>query len=132
MSPGETSKAVHFEGVHPILRVQDLSASLDDYVRKLGFKIDWQGPFFASVSRGRCHIFLSLGHQGNPGSWVWIGVEDAEAPFNESRTKALPPTRTQSRDSRREAKRKHPLSVPLSGLTSIARGAESYWAAGNV
>jgi catechol 2,3-dioxygenase-like lactoylglutathione lyase family enzyme len=96
MSPGETSKVVSFEGVTPILRVQDLSASLDYYVRKLGFKIDWQSPFFASVSRGRCHIFLSLGDQGNPGSWVWIGVEDAEALFKEYQTKGAklrhPPT----------------------------------------
>ena len=96
MSPSETSNAVNFEGVNPILRVQSLSASLDYYVQKLGFKIDWQTPWFASVSRGRCHIFLSEGDQGNPGSWVWIGVEDAEALFNEYQLKGAklrhPPT----------------------------------------
>jgi catechol 2,3-dioxygenase-like lactoylglutathione lyase family enzyme len=75
--------AVTFEGVTPILRVLNLSASIDYYVHKLGFKIDWQSPIFASVSRGRCHIFLSQGDQGHPGSWVWIGVEDAEALFHE-------------------------------------------------
>lgn len=93
MSPGETSNAVNFEGANPILRVQKLSASLDYYVHTLGFEIDWQAPFFASVSRGRCHIFLS---EGNPGSWVWIGVQDAEALFNEYQTKGAkvrhPPT----------------------------------------
>lgn len=96
MSPSETSNAVNFEGVNPILRVQSLSSSLDYYVQKLGFKIDWQTPWFASVSRGRCHIFLSEGDQGNPGSWVWIGVEDAEALFNEYQLKGAklrhPPT----------------------------------------
>jgi hypothetical protein len=96
MSDSETSNAIIFEGVSPILRVQNLSASTDYYVHKLGFKIDWQGPGFGSVSRGRCHIFLSEGDQGNPGSWVWIGVEDAEALFNEYRIKAAkvrhPPT----------------------------------------
>ncbi len=95
MFPSET-KTVNFERVNPILRVQNLSASLDYYVHKLGFKIDWQTPWFASVSRGRCHIFLSEGDQGNPGSWVWIGVEDAEALFKEYQLKGAklrhPPT----------------------------------------
>jgi catechol 2,3-dioxygenase-like lactoylglutathione lyase family enzyme len=78
MSPTETPAAVGFEGVTPILRVQDVDASIDYYVHKLGFKLDWRGPYFASVSRGRCHIFLSHGDQGHPGTWIWIGVEDAE------------------------------------------------------
>jgi catechol 2,3-dioxygenase-like lactoylglutathione lyase family enzyme len=85
MSDSDASKAVNFEGVNPILRAQDLAASIDYYVRKLGFKLDWQAPYFASVSRGRCGIFLSVGDQGNPGAWVWIGVEDAEALCNEYR-----------------------------------------------
>ena len=88
--------AVGFEGVTPILRVRSLAASVDYYVQKLGFKIDWQAPFFASVSRGRCHIFLSEGDQGNPGGWVWIGVEDAGALFEEYRVNGAkirhPPT----------------------------------------
>jgi catechol 2,3-dioxygenase-like lactoylglutathione lyase family enzyme len=96
MSPVETSNAVTFEGVNPILRVKNVSASVDYYVHKLGFKIDWQTPGFVSVSRGGCHIFLSEGDQGNPGSWVWIGVEDAEALFDEYRAKEVqvrhPPT----------------------------------------
>jgi catechol 2,3-dioxygenase-like lactoylglutathione lyase family enzyme len=79
------SSAVSFEGVSPILRVQDLPASTDYYVRTLGFAIDWQGPYFASVSRGNCHIFLSQGDQGQPGTWVWIGVEDADALWEEYR-----------------------------------------------
>src|SRR5882757_1182897 len=88
MSSSQTLQAVTFEGVCPILRVQDFSASVEYYVQKLGFKIDWQGPGFGSVSRGRCHIFLSEGDQGNPGSWVWIGVEDADALFAEYRMSA--------------------------------------------
>ena len=87
MTPNDTTNAVPFEGVCPILRVQNLSASLDYYVHKLGFKIDWQGPIFASVSRGRCHIFLSQGDQGHLGSWVWVGVEDADALLNEYQAK---------------------------------------------
>jgi catechol 2,3-dioxygenase-like lactoylglutathione lyase family enzyme len=87
---------VGFEGVNPILRVQNVAASIDYYVQKLGFKVDWQTPIFASVSRGRCGIFLSQGDQGHFGSWVWIGVEDAEALLSEYQAKGAkirhPPT----------------------------------------
>jgi len=86
MDERRTGSGVGFEGVTPILRVQNLAASVQYYVSKLGFKKDWEGPGpFASVSRGRCHLFLSEGDQGHIGSWVWIGVEDAEALFNEYR-----------------------------------------------
>ena len=70
---------VAFEGVTPILRVRDIPSSLEYYVGTLGFKVDWQGPYFASGARGKCHIFLSQGDQGHSGGWVWIGVEDADA-----------------------------------------------------
>ena len=94
----QTPTAVAFEGVCPILRVLDVAASLEYYVQKLGFKIDFRAPesYFASVSRGQCRIFLSQGDQGHPGSWVWIGVEDAEALFHEYRASGAkirhPPT----------------------------------------
>lgn len=74
-----------FEGVTPILRVQNVRASIDYYVGALGFKVDWETPIFASVSRDRAHVFLSEGDQGNPGSWVWIGVTDAAALSDEYR-----------------------------------------------
>ena len=88
MSP-EAAKTVVFEGVTPILRVLRLAASLDFYVSKLGFKVDWQGPVFASVSRGKCNIFLAEGDQGHAGSWVWIGVEDADALLSEYQGKGV-------------------------------------------
>lgn len=89
--------ATVFEGVTPILRVRSLSASIDHYVRVLGFKVDWQHPgIIASVSRGGCHIMLCEGDQGNPGTWVWIGVEDIEPLFEEYTSKGAkvrhPPT----------------------------------------
>ena len=90
MSASEATKttakgpATEFEGVSPILRVGDLAASIEYYVRVLGFKVDWQHEgIIASVSRDSCHIFLCEGDQGNSGSWVWIGVGDAEALFEE-------------------------------------------------
>ena len=71
--------AVRFGGVNPIFRVESLAASLDYYVRVLGFKIDWEFTrVIASVSRDNVALFLSEGDQGHPGSWVWIGVEDVE------------------------------------------------------
>ena len=67
--------ANRFEGVSPIFTVKNISASLDYYVKVLGFKVDWGGATsFASVSRGGCHIMLCEGDQGHPGAWVWIGV----------------------------------------------------------
>ncbi len=88
-SPKPTTPApVAFEGVCPILRVESVPKSLDYYVQVLGFKKDFafpqgQPPFFASVSRGKCHIFLSEGDQGNPGTWIWVGVEDVDALLEE-------------------------------------------------
>jgi uncharacterized glyoxalase superfamily protein PhnB len=84
MSPSEapTSTPIAFHGVTPVLRVNDLDASLEYYVQVLGFKKDWRdddGNSFASVSRGHCHLFLSVGDQGNAGSWMWIGVSDVDA-----------------------------------------------------
>jgi len=78
---GEARKtgATAFEGVTPILRVGSLAASLEYYVKVLGFKVDWQDPgIAASVSRGRCHIMLCEGDQGHAGGWVWIGVDAIE------------------------------------------------------
>jgi catechol 2,3-dioxygenase-like lactoylglutathione lyase family enzyme len=85
MSQMEGAAATTFEGVTPILRVQSLEASINYYVQQLGFKLDWQTFGFASVSRGRCGIFLSQGDQGHAGGWVWIGVGDADALLEEYR-----------------------------------------------
>ena len=88
MSETETTQdgRAKFGGACPIFRVQSLEASLDYYVRVLGFKIDWNEPEgIASVSRDRVCLFLCQGDQGNPGSWAWVGVDDAEALFHEYR-----------------------------------------------
>lgn len=98
MSATETRATANvFEGVTPILPVNDLPASIDYYVNVLGFKIDFQEPaIIASVSRDRCVIFLIQGDQGHPGTWVWVGVQDVESLFQEYKTKGAkirhPPT----------------------------------------
>ena len=87
MATPETSypSLVSFAGATPVLRVQNLAASIDHYVRVLGFKLVFQAPYFASVLRGKCGLFLCEGDQGHPGGWVWIGVEDTDALLEEYR-----------------------------------------------
>jgi predicted lactoylglutathione lyase len=88
MSDAGSAKAapIQFGGITPVLRVQSLKASLSYYINILGFKMDWSSDSdvgLASVSRGRCHIFLCEGDQGHPGSWVWIDAGDTEAVYEE-------------------------------------------------
>ena len=67
------------ECIVPILRVADLAASVRYYVSVLGFAVDWGGEAgadMASLSRDGHAIMLCRGDQGQPGTWVWIGVED--------------------------------------------------------
>ncbi len=85
MPGNETSDPVRFEGVTPILRVEDVARSVNYYVQKLGFTIDFQTPGFVSVSRDRCCLFLCEGDQGHPGSWLWVGVEDVDALYEQYR-----------------------------------------------
>lgn len=58
---------IKFEGAAPILRVEDLRASIDYYVNVLGFTVDWEySNTIASVSRDRCCILLCEREQGPP------------------------------------------------------------------
>jgi predicted enzyme related to lactoylglutathione lyase len=88
---------VHFEGSAPILRVEDMAASLRFYVNLLGFKnAAWGNDDFTHVSRDSAGIYLCRGGQGRGGAWVWIGVEDAEKLHEECKARGvairLPPT----------------------------------------
>jgi catechol 2,3-dioxygenase-like lactoylglutathione lyase family enzyme len=85
MSKSNLPAIIEFEGVTPILRVENLEAGIGYYVRQLGFELKWQTPYFACVSRGRCSIFLSEGDQGHVGGWLWVGVGDADALLEEYR-----------------------------------------------
>lgn len=71
------------ENVIPILRVEDVEASRRYYTQTLGFSLDWDADTIISVSRDGKSIMLCEGAQGQPGTWVWIGVEDADAFFAE-------------------------------------------------
>lgn len=91
------SKHVRFHYPSPILRVRSLQASIDYYVKVLGFSLDWHHPgVIASVSRDRATIMLCEGDQGRAGTWIWIGVNDCAALFTEYTARGasipLPPT----------------------------------------
>lgn len=90
------SAPVEFGGVTPILRVASLEASLAYYVEALGFEVQWRVVGFASVRRGKASLMLCEDDQGHAGTWVWIGVEDADALQDELRARGAvirhPPT----------------------------------------
>jgi predicted lactoylglutathione lyase len=71
------------ENVIPILRVEDVEVSRRYYTQTLGFSLDWDAGAMISVSRDGKSIMLCQRAQGHPGTWVWIGVEDADAIFAE-------------------------------------------------
>lgn len=95
-TPKPTPGTINFHAAVPILRVRRHAVSLDFYVRVLGFRVDWNLAGMASVSRGCCSLMLCEGLQGQPGTWVWIGVGDAEALHREFVAEGalirLPPT----------------------------------------
>ncbi|HZF67112.1 MAG TPA: glyoxalase superfamily protein [Gemmatirosa sp.] len=63
----------------PILRVANLDASLAYYASALGFSLAWRHGDFAQVARGEAALMLCEGDQGHPGTWVYVGVSDADA-----------------------------------------------------
>ena len=71
---------LNFHHASPILRVNNLAASIRYFRDVLGFSLDWHDPSqFASVTRGDANLMLTEGGQGNPPAWVWIGVGDTQA-----------------------------------------------------
>jgi catechol 2,3-dioxygenase-like lactoylglutathione lyase family enzyme len=80
----ETQSAIRLGRATPILRVRDMKASIEYYVDRLGFHVNWGYPsegesFFASIARDDCNLFLSVGDQGHLGTWVWIDGKDVDA-----------------------------------------------------
>src|SRR4051794_36811118 len=49
--------------------------------------LDWDADTMISVSRDGKSIMLCERAQGQPGTWLWIGVEDADAFFAEFSSK---------------------------------------------
>jgi uncharacterized glyoxalase superfamily protein PhnB len=77
-----------FERADPILRVEDTAAALRYYVDVLGFTpAPWGSESFTCVSRDGACIYLCQGGQSHTGAWVWVGVEDAQALYEELKAK---------------------------------------------
>lgn len=88
----KSTSRVGFECIVPILRVASLAESLKFYVEVLGFRADWgdhDGSEMASVSRDGHSVMLCQGAQGQPGTWIWIGVEDIDPLFAEYQNKGV-------------------------------------------
>ena len=78
MAPAD--RRIVFEHADPILRVENMARSLRYYVGVLGFtNAEWGSDEFTCVSRDGASIYLCQGDQGQPGTWVWVGVEDVAA-----------------------------------------------------
>lgn len=88
---------VMFENSQPILRVENMEASLRFYVDQLGFRnAVWGTSEFTSVNRDKAGIYLSQASQGQGKAWIWIGVEDVEKLLDEYKARGvrilMPPT----------------------------------------
>jgi catechol 2,3-dioxygenase-like lactoylglutathione lyase family enzyme len=93
---GNNQKPVPFEGSSPILRVENMEASVRFY-ESLGFKnAPWGNNDFTSVNRDRAGIYLCRQSQGAGKAWVWLGVENARVLHDEWKARGiaikLPPT----------------------------------------
>ena len=88
MTRTTTTKEINakVECIIPILNVRNFSASIDYYVNVLGFRVEWDWgdpPDVGSVERDDFSIMLVEEGQGHPGTWIWMGVEDAEQYYEE-------------------------------------------------
>jgi uncharacterized glyoxalase superfamily protein PhnB len=76
--------------VTPILQLEDLEVSRRYYIEKLGFALDWDyAGKMISVSRNGKGMMLCEREQGQAGTWLWIGVDDADALFAEFSAKGV-------------------------------------------
>jgi len=72
----------------PILGVKDIKNSLAFYIEKLGFKLDWQTPTAAQVSRDEARLMLVP----NARAATWIGAEDIDPLMQEFAAKGVKPS----------------------------------------
>jgi catechol 2,3-dioxygenase-like lactoylglutathione lyase family enzyme len=78
------------EAVTPILNVSDMNRSLRFYVDLLGFKnAEWGDENFTSVSREGGTILLCKDGQGQPGTWIYVGVANAREVFDDLSAKGV-------------------------------------------
>jgi uncharacterized glyoxalase superfamily protein PhnB len=82
--PEEAGGRVPYRYVTPILSVKNLAASIDYYVDRLGFRIEFEaGRDFCAAMHDTIRIFLVEGAQGQPGTWLHIWALDVDALHDE-------------------------------------------------
>ncbi|MCY4095060.1 MAG: bleomycin resistance family protein [Gammaproteobacteria bacterium] len=70
------------EMIDPILCVSDLMRSITYYTEVLGFEAaDWNTGDFTSVALAGNGIYLAQNAQGQPGTWIWVGVGNVRAVY---------------------------------------------------
>ena len=89
--------AARFEGSQPILRVENMEASLRFYVGLLGFRnVAWGTEEFTLINRDGAGIYLCRRGQGAGRAWIWIGVDDVDKLHEEFKQRGveirMPPT----------------------------------------
>src|SRR5262249_25635415 len=75
------SERIAAEGMTPILYVKDFAAAKKYYTEKLLFELLWdwgKPPTFGCVKLDNVEIFFCEVHQGNPGTWLCIFLEDVD------------------------------------------------------
>jgi predicted enzyme related to lactoylglutathione lyase len=79
-----------FERCEPILRVENMEASLKFYVDLLGFRnAPWGTNDFTHVARDQAGIYLCRQNQGLGKAWIWVGVEDTEKLHEEYKARGV-------------------------------------------
>jgi len=80
-----SQQPVAFTEGHPILNVNNVTASLDYYCNTLGFQdvFHWSqedaSPWtFAQVRRGNFFVYLCQQAQGGPGMWMYLNLASLE------------------------------------------------------
>ena len=74
-----------FESIVPILYSSDIKRSLAYYINELAFDEKWvwdEPPTFGGVSKDCVRIFFCLNHQGNPGTWIAVNVDNVDEYFD--------------------------------------------------
>jgi catechol 2,3-dioxygenase-like lactoylglutathione lyase family enzyme len=96
---GKTVKGLfRVECVNPVLNAKDISASRQFYVGLLGFtEADWGHDDFTCVINGKSSIYLCKEGQGQPGTWIWMGIDGDLYELHQALLRAnakvlLPPT----------------------------------------
>lgn len=87
-----TTPQVECEQHHPSLYVSDVTAAVDFYTRKLGFRLAFtsgEPPTFAGVNLGQVQMFLEHGTPGPQGCSVYFIVDDADALFEFQRASGV-------------------------------------------